>query len=231
MIPARIGSERLKFKNLSLLNGKPLIYYAINSSLKSRVFDKIYLNSDNNIFEKISNRYKCNFYLRKKTLGGSNIKSDAVVYDFFKNNDCDVLVWVNPIAPLIKITEIKNTLKYFLDHKYNSLITTHKKYAHSLLGLKPINFKFNEEFSKTQDLEPITIMNYSLMMWTKKSYMNSYEKKGHAILHGKKGFYEISYNSALIVKYAEDLELISKIMDSSKKNKSKLRYDKIVNDI
>ena len=52
MIPARIGSERLKFKNLSLLNGKPLIYYAINSSLKSRVFDKIYLNSDNNIFEK-----------------------------------------------------------------------------------------------------------------------------------------------------------------------------------
>ena len=172
MIPARIGSERLKFKNLSLLNGKPLIYYAINSSLKSRVFDKIYLNSDNNIFEKISNRYKCNFYLRKKTLGGSNIKSDAVVYDFFKNNDCDVLVWVNPIAPLIKITEIKNTLKYFLDHKYNSLITTHKKYAHSLLGLKPINFKFNEEFSKTQDLEPITIMNYSLMPWDHIPFLN-----------------------------------------------------------
>ena len=34
------------------------------------------------------------FLFKKKTLGGSNIKSDAVVYDF-KNNDCDVLVWVN----------------------------------------------------------------------------------------------------------------------------------------
>ena len=56
-------------------------------------------------------------------------------------------------------------------------------------------------------------------------------KKNDMLSYMEKGFYEISDNSALIVKYAEDLELISKIMDSSKKNKSKLRYDKIVNDI
>ena len=29
MIPARIGSKRLKFKNLALINKKPLISYAI----------------------------------------------------------------------------------------------------------------------------------------------------------------------------------------------------------
>ena len=31
MIPARIGSERLKFKNLALVNNRPLIYYSINT--------------------------------------------------------------------------------------------------------------------------------------------------------------------------------------------------------
>jgi CMP-N-acetylneuraminic acid synthetase len=29
MVPARMGSERLKMKNLALLNGQPLISYAI----------------------------------------------------------------------------------------------------------------------------------------------------------------------------------------------------------
>lgn len=233
MIPARIGSERLKYKNLSLLNGKPLIYYAINASKKSNIFDQIYLNSDNSIFEKISSRYGINFYLRKKILGGSNVKSDTVVYDFFKNHGCDILMWINPIAPLIKDEEIKGALDFFLEKKLNSLITVHKKYAHSLLEGKPLNFKFNEIFSKTQDLKPVTIMNYSIMMWTKKSFIKNYEKNGHAILHGKRGFYEISNNSALNVKYSEDLELISKIMKANlnKTGNLKIKYDKIINAI
>ena len=44
MIPARIGSERLKFKNLSMLEGKPLIYYAIKASQNADIFDQIYAN-------------------------------------------------------------------------------------------------------------------------------------------------------------------------------------------
>ena len=68
MIPARIGSERLKFKNLALVNNRPLIYYSINTAKKSKIFTDIFINSDNKIFEKISKRYFTNFYLRKKKI-------------------------------------------------------------------------------------------------------------------------------------------------------------------
>ena len=34
MIPARIGSQRLKKKNLALINKKPLIEYVIQSAKK-----------------------------------------------------------------------------------------------------------------------------------------------------------------------------------------------------
>ena len=37
MIPARIGSVRLKKKNLILINNQPLIYYAINAAKKSNI--------------------------------------------------------------------------------------------------------------------------------------------------------------------------------------------------
>ena len=77
MIPARIGSQRLKLKNLALLNNKPLIYYAIHSAKNSKVFDKIFINSDDAVFKKIANRYKIDFYKRRKNLGSSNAKSDG----------------------------------------------------------------------------------------------------------------------------------------------------------
>jgi CMP-N-acetylneuraminic acid synthetase len=53
MIPARIGSERLKKKNLALVDNKPLIFYSINAAIKSKIFDEIYINSDDLIFEDI----------------------------------------------------------------------------------------------------------------------------------------------------------------------------------
>ena len=42
VIPARAGSKRLKNKNLKLLRGKPLIYYAITTALNSKLFDEVY---------------------------------------------------------------------------------------------------------------------------------------------------------------------------------------------
>ena len=44
VIPARGGSKRIPEKNLADLNGRPLISYAIESSLK--VTDEVYVSTD-----------------------------------------------------------------------------------------------------------------------------------------------------------------------------------------
>ncbi len=226
MIPARIGSQRLKYKNLALLNNKPLISYVIEKAKKSRVFNEIYINSDHRIFENIAKRYKIKFYLRNKNLGKSNTTSDQVVFDFLKNNECDYLAWVNPIAPLQEIDDIKKSVKYLIDKKINSLITITNKKVHYLLKDKAINFNMNKKFDKTQDLPAVSEMVYTLMMWNSKSFLSHYSKNKYAILHGKKFFYEISKNSSIIVKNKDDLNLIQNIL--LKKNK-KIIYDKILN--
>ena len=43
---ARGGSKRIKNKNLVLLNSKPLIYYSIEQSLKTKLFKKIFISTD-----------------------------------------------------------------------------------------------------------------------------------------------------------------------------------------
>jgi len=43
VIPARGGSKGIPLKNLVDIKGKPLIYYSIQSSLKSNVDDNLYV--------------------------------------------------------------------------------------------------------------------------------------------------------------------------------------------
>ena len=231
MIPARAGSERLKIKNLSLLDGKPLIAYSISAAKKSKVFNKIIINSDNNLFKKISERYDVDFYLRPKILGGSTITSDEVVLDFMCNNKCDILVWVNPIAPLQTGKEIQNVISYFIQNKLNSLITVVERQAHCVLDKKPINFVMVEKFKKTQDLDPVREMVYSIMMWKTSSFIKEMASKGYAILHGKVGYYPVSKLSALIVKTADDLKLINYIIKSDNLSNNQVEYDRLAHEI
>ena len=64
MIPARLGSERIKKKNLRLINGKPLISYIVDVALKSEIFDEIYINSEAEIFSEIAASHGVKFYRR-----------------------------------------------------------------------------------------------------------------------------------------------------------------------
>jgi CMP-N-acetylneuraminic acid synthetase len=228
MIPARIGSQRLKYKNLAMINNKPMIYYTINAAKKSECFDKIFINSDHNIFSKISKKYKVNFYKRSKSLGGSNIKSDSIVYDFMKNNpEADILVWVNPIAPFQTAKEIKKIVNFFSKKKIDSLITVENKKIHCNYNNKPLNYIKNSKFSKTQNLKIIQTFVYSLMMWKKKSFIEKYKKDKNAILCGKTYFYPVKNLSTIIIKNFDDLKLANYVM----KLKSKeffLKYDKVL---
>jgi len=90
MIPVRMGSTRLRIKNLALLAGKPLVYYAIQAAKHARTFKRIVINSEDEIFSKIAKRYNVEFYKRPSQLATGKAKSDSVVYDFLKNNPCDI---------------------------------------------------------------------------------------------------------------------------------------------
>ena len=46
VIPARSGSKRIKNKNFKNFKGKPIISYSILTALKSKIFDKIVVSTD-----------------------------------------------------------------------------------------------------------------------------------------------------------------------------------------
>ncbi len=232
MIPARIGSIRLPKKNLALINGEPLIAYAIKAAKASGVFDRIVINADDKVFNKIAERYGVEFYLRPEQLGSSTTKSDDVVFDFMKNHPGDIVCWVNPTSPLQTGQEIKAVVGHFLQNSLDSLITVTDQQVHANFSDSPLNYKTDELFAQTQDLTPVELFVYSVMMWRVPPFLDEYEKQKHAFFVGKVGFFPVNKLSSIIIKRKEDLKLAEFILKSiSEGSADQVEYDSTVKEI
>jgi CMP-N-acetylneuraminic acid synthetase len=230
MIPARYGSTRLKLKNLALIDGKPMISYAINAAKKSNIFERVVLNSEHAIFSDIASRYEVDFYKRKEGLGGSSIKADNVVYDFIvAYPEADIVAWVNPTSPFQTSKELYDICEYFVENDLDSLITVEDKQVHSMFDGMPVNYNINNVFSQTQDLIPIQNFVYSVMMWRSEVFRKEFEQHGCAFFCGNFKTYPVSKKTGLIVKNKEDLIIVDLMMKSFKsKSEYVVQYDDLV---
>jgi len=233
MIPARIGSTRLKMKNLALIDGMPLVYYAISAAKNAKVFKRIILNADAGVFEDIASRYGIELYLRPPSLGGSEIKSDAVVADFMESYSCDAVAWINPIAPFQTGSQISQMIKKFFAEKLDTLHTVKREQVHAAFQGTPINFSEDEIFARTQDLKPVEIFAYSLMMWRSTSFLEAWRTDGRAFFVGKVGYFDVGKMAALLIKTRDDLLLADSIMrGKSSVNRTPgavdVQYDQVV---
>jgi CMP-N-acetylneuraminic acid synthetase len=226
MIPARIGSTRLKMKNLALIDGRPMISYAIEAAVKSGVFSRVVVNSEHPIFDEIAKRYGAEFYLRSQDLGSSEAKSDQVVYDFMKSHPAEGVAWVNPISPLQNAEEVARVINHFRTEKLDSLITTHSDQVHCNYDGNPLNYNLAGLFAKTQDLVPIERFVYSIMMWRNTPFIQDYEKQGYALFCGQFGTCEVSESAAIMIKREADLLLADALIRGMRESKP-LEYDPV----
>jgi CMP-N-acetylneuraminic acid synthetase len=228
MIPARMGSTRLALKNLALVGGKPLISYAVGAARDAGVFDRVVINSEGVVFKEIAKRCGVEFYHRPPEYASSTAKSDTVVYDFIKNNPCDIVVWVNPISPLQTADEVRRVVEYFIDEGLDSLITVKNEQVHCVFEGRPVNFSLEGMFAQTQELVPVQPFVYSIMMWKSKTFIESFEKDGYAVLCGKVGYYAVSRESAIIIKTEEDIMFADYVMRARQSTGGfNLEYDKL----
>ena len=74
MIPARLGSKRIRKKNLRMLGDKPLIAHVVETALESGEFDDVYINSEAEVFGTVAERYGAKFYRRPAALAADDYK-------------------------------------------------------------------------------------------------------------------------------------------------------------
>jgi len=211
-IPARASSQRVKNKNMRLLNGKPMISYAIEAAKSSKLLTDIYVNSDSDEIGEYGKSLGIKFYKRPDPLASDIATSDEYNYNFFQEIQPDLLVQVNPVCPLITGNEIDDIIKYFIENDLDSLVTVREERFQAFCNEKPINFNIDERLPRTQDILPVLICAWPVCIWKRKTFMSSYEEKGHAVFSGKIGLYPVSLLAALKISYEDDFQLAEKLM-------------------
>lgn len=107
IIPARGGSKRIPKKNIKNFHGKPLIAYSIEVALKSKLFDKVVVSTDDEEIAKIAKEFGAEVpFLRPKELSDDFTGTGAVInhaINFLKaqGEKIDFICTIYATAPFI----------------------------------------------------------------------------------------------------------------------------------
>ena len=205
MIPARMGSQRLKKKNLRELEGVPLITRAIRKCKSADCFDQIWVNSEDQAFAAIAQEEGAQFHLRPKELGNNQATSEQYVAEFLKNHDCDLLFQVHSIAPLLQTAEIKAFVNHMVETGVDTLLAVEAIQIECLYSGKPVNFSFDEK-TNSQELTPVERVSWAITGWRKQTYLNAAGKGMCATYAGKVQTYELSHLASHVIKTEADLQ-------------------------
>ncbi len=126
IIPARGGSKGVPHKNIRLLNGHPLITYAIRSALQSDLIDRVVVSTDDIMIGKIASNEGAQVLWRPEEISGDDSPSELALLDVLdqltiRESYCpDILVFLQCTSPLTKTVDIEGTIIELLDQKADS---------------------------------------------------------------------------------------------------------------
>ena len=123
IIPARGGSKGIKLKNLSKINGKPLVAFSIEHSLASKLISRTIVSTDNEEIAKVSEEYGAEIPIfRNKELAGDHVL-DLPVFEHMltylkeeENYEPEIVVHLRPTSPYRKAEWIDSAIKLLIEN-------------------------------------------------------------------------------------------------------------------
>ena len=120
LIPARSGSKRVPNKNIKLLFGKPLLSYAIDSAIKCKLVNDVYVSSDSELFLDIGKKFGAKPCLRSTgfAMDESNMRDVVDEFLLFLSGQgiyFDAIIILCPVYPIRTFRHVENILKCYLN--------------------------------------------------------------------------------------------------------------------
>jgi len=222
IIPARGGSKGLPRKNIIDLNGKPLIAWTIEASLKSKYITDTYVSSDDDEILEISQRYGAYIIKRPKKLATDTSSSESVVKHVIKelkkqNKEYDYIILLQPTSPLRNAKDIDKAFKILFEKKATALISV-KEYDNKILkafidnkygfieGIKNNTYPF----TRRQDLPKVYMSNGAIYIIKTEEFM-----KNKSFWTDRAIKFVMDENKSIDVDTKEDLEKIKGLLNEA----------------
>lgn len=227
MIPCRAGSKRIPKKNLRLLNGIPLVAYAIKAAKESHVFDEIYLNSEDEIFREIAEGCGIKFYKRQAEFATDESMNDDFMYDFLRNVQCDSVIQILCTSPFVSSQNVIDFHGAFVTGGFDTLVSVKNIQIECLYNEKALNFSRIRHTQPSQELKPVQAYACCLMAWNRNMFIKNYESFTGAYHggNGRTGYYELTGFSTIDIDTEFDFKVAEAIaLNISGENEISYKY-------
>jgi len=209
IVPARIGSKGLKFKNLKKLNSKPLIYWSIKTLKKSKYLDKIIINTDSAKIRNLGIKMGAEApFLRPKYLASDTSKiAETIVHTikYFEKKKIfyDYILLLEPTSPLTTTEDIDNGIKLLENSNKTTdaiVVVAENVSAHPKFSVKLDKNQFIKSYNKKfysinrQELDKAYFYSGNFYLSKVNSFIKLktfYHKKTKAIISTKAKSFEI----------------------------------------
>lgn len=125
VIPARAGSKAIPNKNIRFINGHPMVYYAINNAIKSKMITDILVSTDSYEVKIIAEQLGVKTHWRSPELCEDSVTLDAVIYDavISEEKEYDYIVTMQPTSPTLKVETLDQAIEYAVDKELDTVIS------------------------------------------------------------------------------------------------------------
>lgn len=228
VIPARGGSVRVPKKNIKILNGKPLIAYAIEAAKNSKTVDRIIVSTDDADIKEVAIRFGAEVpFTRPADISGDVPTEDVIIHavEWLNKNEQyfpNIVVCLEPPKPFRKAEHIDRCVQSIIaDEAIDSAITVNNVgsyrpewmvYIKDNL-IKPYTDYFKKQgeallrFPASQEFEKLYQSNgivFACRVETLQKYKSLVGKKCAAV--------EIHYSEIFDLDYPEDFEICEILM-------------------
>lgn len=161
VIPARGGSKGIPCKNIRLMNGKPLIAYAIANAKASKYITDVFVTTDSREISDVAISCGARVIDRNEQLSTDLVTLDPVIYHAKQQAEqkCqqsfDFVITMQPTSPLLKVSTLDAAIEYTLKHEYDTVISVINK-PHLSWGRRENEgvFPLYKERKNRQELPP-----------------------------------------------------------------------------
>lgn len=209
IIPARGGSKRIPRKNIIPFNGKPLIAWSIETALKSKVFSKVIISTDNQEIASIAQDHGAEVpFMRNANLADDFATTAEVIQDALtKLEPTDYACCLYPTAPLLRSEDFQNAYAKLEKTGSDCIISVTEYDFHPLRSFEidsngRLTFKWPENaLTRSQDL-PDLLHDAGAFYFFKTS---AFKEQKKLVMDNTIG-HSIERNRAVDIDTPEDLE-------------------------
>ena len=124
VIPARAGSRGIPNKNIRLVGGRPLCWYAIHNALESEMVTDVVVTTDSPQVATVARQSGAQIRDRDAALCADDVTLDAVVYDAIPQDVAwDYVVTMQPTSPTLIVATLDAAIRKAIEEGLDTLIS------------------------------------------------------------------------------------------------------------